>query len=529
MLKVLLVDDEKNVCLLLRNLIDWNANGFEIIGEAHDGDSAFDMACTLAPDILITDIKLPGINGLELVEKIRNSGTTPFIILISGHQKFEYAHTAIQYGVENYLLKPICKQDLIDNLLNIKDKIYKQKKEEDLEHVADLTQKKLRHQFLFSIARRHIKPQDFDKLNSEYSLGLQNGKINILIIKEDFLDLLPDTQVKILENKLLELSKKLLSDICFSIDGIAFNGYCVFYLNHNVEKSDIVSKLHDILYYASEYCHAYCHLTLGLGFESVNHISCYSAESAYLAISMRMLLGYNSIYDCDDLNKGNIFSLTPDDMGILTRDVEIWNIEQIPFHMKSLAFQYDITHSNPPKVIEEGNKLLGAVKDILQKMYIDANLTLATSQILINTNELTNCTSLISYWNTLSEIITASLSSFLSVYQLQEKGVVNQAKEYIKTHYESEISLEEVAEHVHMSVSYFSSVFKKEEGITFIKYVTNFRLGKAKTLLKDPQYNIGQIAHLVGYSDTKYFTKLFKKEVGLKPSEYRKLYTKGHR
>ena len=95
------------------------------------------------------------------------------------------------------------------------------------------------------------------------------------------------------------------------------------------------------------------------------------------------------------------------------------------------------------------------------------------------------------------------------MYQQQEQGIVNRAKEFIRGNYHTDISLEDVAAHVHMSTSYFSSVFKKEEGITFIKYLTNFRLSRAKTLLKDSMYNIGEIAEQVGYSDTKYFTKLF--------------------
>lgn len=530
MLKVLLVDDEINVCTLLKNLIDWESYGFQIIGEAHDGDSAFELACLQQPDILITDIKLPGISGLELVDKIKSAGLSLFIILISGHQKFEYAHTAIQYGVENYLLKPISRQDLIDNLLNIQEKIARQKKEAAIEQVADMTQKKLRRQFMTFLANpdSHLEERSITELNAEYALKLQEGQLQILIIKEDYLDSLPSMQITIIEKKLLDIARKELSPICFDIEGIALNGHCLFFLNYSGDASDISSRLARILHNASEYCESYCKITLGLG-ESSNVFSYASLETAFLAVSMRMLLGCGAVYSQTDLEKGNHFSLSPNEISQICKNVDVWDTEQILFDMKSLSFQHDIIHSNPPCVIREGKKLLSEVKITLHKMYKDAEIPVSPNGIISGSSLLNNCRSLNEYWNTLTEVIKESLKAFLDVYQQQEQGIVNRAKEFIRGNYHTDISLEDVAAHVHMSTSYFSSVFKKEEGITFIKYLTNFRLSRAKTLLKDSMYNIGEIAEQVGYSDTKYFTKLFKKEVGIKPSEYRKLYTRGHK
>ena len=127
MLKVLLVDDEKHICILLKKLVDWEAMDLTIVGEQYDGLSAYDYICTHEPEIVITDIKIPGIDGLEMIRRVREKKLNVSFILISGHKNFEYAHSAINYGVENYLLKPLNKDELTDNLISIRNRIFEEK------------------------------------------------------------------------------------------------------------------------------------------------------------------------------------------------------------------------------------------------------------------------------------------------------------------------------------------------------------------------------------------------------------------
>lgn len=123
MLKAILIDDEKKIIALMEGLVDWEAIGIEIIGTATSGRQGMEMILERHPDIVVTDIRMPGIDGLEMIRQLKGMGLDISFVLISGHKHFEYAHTAIKYGVENYLLKPINKQELQDNLVSVRDKI----------------------------------------------------------------------------------------------------------------------------------------------------------------------------------------------------------------------------------------------------------------------------------------------------------------------------------------------------------------------------------------------------------------------
>ena len=122
MLKVLIADDEVKVIQLIEYLVDWSSFGMEIIGRVHDGEKALEMICFLKPDVVITDIRMPGLIGIELVQKTQEAGLHPFFVMISGYSEFEYAQKAIQLGVEDYLLKPLRKKDLEAVLLKILEK-----------------------------------------------------------------------------------------------------------------------------------------------------------------------------------------------------------------------------------------------------------------------------------------------------------------------------------------------------------------------------------------------------------------------
>ena len=110
--KVIIVDDEQHICRLIEALIDWEAHGLEVIGSARDGGSAFQMCQELSPDILITDIQMPGLSGIDLIKKLNDQFPEIKVIIITGYSQFPYAHQALRYGVVDYLLKPIQKEEL---------------------------------------------------------------------------------------------------------------------------------------------------------------------------------------------------------------------------------------------------------------------------------------------------------------------------------------------------------------------------------------------------------------------------------
>ncbi|MFQ6840880.1 MAG: response regulator, partial [Agathobaculum sp.] len=123
MLKVVLADDENKVILLMRKLIDWEALGYEVVGTANDGLHALELVQTQQPHLLITDIRMPGCDGIELIRRAKEMQPRLHFIVISGYRQFEYAQSALKYGVEDYLLKPLKQEELSSILLRIKDKL----------------------------------------------------------------------------------------------------------------------------------------------------------------------------------------------------------------------------------------------------------------------------------------------------------------------------------------------------------------------------------------------------------------------
>lgn len=156
MIKVFLIDDERKIIALIERLVDWENLGLEVVGSANSGKKGLDSIIELKPDIVITDIRMPGIDGLEMIRCVRDMGLNVHFILISGHKHFEYAQSAIKYGVENYLLKPVNKQELVDNLVNVRDKILNEKdmmlEQVSMQSKVRIASGKMRKQFMSKIA-----------------------------------------------------------------------------------------------------------------------------------------------------------------------------------------------------------------------------------------------------------------------------------------------------------------------------------------------------------------------------------------
>ena len=137
-MKAIIADDERKICMLIRELIDWQALGIEIVDEAYSGTSAYEKIRRHKPEIVITDIRMPGMDGLEMIRRLKREKLDTEFIIISGHKNFEYAHTAIQFGVSNYLLKPLTATDLYDNVLDVSRRILRRRnKEDELERLHD--------------------------------------------------------------------------------------------------------------------------------------------------------------------------------------------------------------------------------------------------------------------------------------------------------------------------------------------------------------------------------------------------------
>jgi len=191
MIKAIIADDEIRVCQLIKNLINWDVIGIEIVGEADNGITAYDLICNKNPDIVITDIRMPGLDGLALIKKVRETKPKTSFIIISGHKHFEYAQNAVKYGVEEYLLKPINKEELTNILIKLRDRLLEnsERLEDDKKIKTQLASStdKLRKQLLANVMVDSdvLIIEDLEKINTEYQFSFKSGCFQAIALKLD--------------------------------------------------------------------------------------------------------------------------------------------------------------------------------------------------------------------------------------------------------------------------------------------------------------------------------------------------------
>lgn len=191
LLKVVIADDEKRVCLLIQKIIDWESLGYEVAAIANSGTEAYNLIEQYNPDVVITDIRMPGFDGVELIKHTKEQGHHPEFIIISGYKHFEYAHDALKLGVEHYLLKPIDKDELTASLIKIKENYeklnLKKSEQKDIEQQLQMNKEKIREHFISSIINNEelFNNVDLSSINSQLQIDFRKGIFQSLFLKID--------------------------------------------------------------------------------------------------------------------------------------------------------------------------------------------------------------------------------------------------------------------------------------------------------------------------------------------------------
>lgn len=309
MIKVVVADDEVKVCQLICGLIDWSLLDMEIVGVAHNGIEALDMIPTLQPDLMITDIRMPGYDGLEMISRAKKIKEDIDFIIVSGYRHFEYAQSAIKYGVCDYLLKPIKKEALLETLYKMRDK-YRQRtqqlsSEERLKILLQSDIDKLRSNLFTNLLLQkgeNKEPMEIQKLNKEYHFHLQPGYFQAFIVKVDCdYESLYQNGIKMLQEKVRQVLQSLLKEKCFDLE-ISFQAsraYCI--LNYPKDRQDLIRRqlkaaFDDLVIQSSIFENA--KLTIGLGcvVEDLSQLED-SLKSAEWTICQRLMDGTGKLLE----------------------------------------------------------------------------------------------------------------------------------------------------------------------------------------------------------------------------------------
>lgn len=524
--RVLLVDDEPIILESLKVAISWQQWGMEIVGEARNGQEALTAAEQLQPDVIISDIRMPVIDGITFMRNVMISREEkelkePLFIIVSGYGEFDYAREALRHGAFDYVLKPIDHDELEAIIEKAKLKL-------DDYHLKRLEEEQLR------ISVQRLSETAKERLYSEMMEGQAPSPLLQVGLELDplespyFLMLVQLDPVisggwKAEEKRLRFFAMdNILKEVAAQNEALAVFPYysgewVLLFAEMSLNSKQLLGEK---LVYALE---TNAKLTCAVGISSTRtgfpHLNlCY--QQAVKALHRRFHQTLEKVFIYEE--KAAALELPSAGYPVpienqLVDSVKTLNEPGITLALNRLAEQLgqsEVTRDTTKRILFEMAVIAHRQLDFLPSVqgdvlysFYDQMEQAHTLQEMIGALEIS-----LVRWVELAGNLRSQQSG---------SGLIDKAKRYIDSHYQHDIGIEEVAEHVQISFSYFCTLFKQTAGCTFLEYLTRFRIQKACQLLRESEVKVFQIAPLVGYQDPRYFTQVFKKMMGMTPSEYR--------
>lgn len=532
MIKVLIVDDEKKVCQLIVNLVNWKELGFEVVGALNDGLSAYKFIQKNTVDVMITDIRMPGCDGMELIQKVKNLYPNMFIAIISGYGQFDYAQNAIKYGVSDYLLKPIRKKDLVNMLQKIsvqcEEKINRMERLEELEQKLEENQQRVKLSFLEDVMKHPEKFGGYytkEKINKEYHCGFSDGYYQAMIVKIIMNKNKEDVDVRrILLKRCCEMIQSSLDDnTCDEIVLSVVDDEVCGLFNGNLDSLERVKRrLKKVRLELMQIQNMQVYIAIGELKDGISRIEDSFSEAREF-LQERFYTGNSSILTRKNRTQTeeNINLYIDNDfrkrfLGYL----EIFDLEDLALELDKV--QELLVTSKTMR----GSLVAEAYKAIVTLFYFGAqsyNIGIYDQyeEMMLYFE---TCGTIEEVMGYLKNYIIHSLQQWIDARKYEEAKPIRIAKKYINDNYQEPLTLEMVSREIGFNPTYFSTVFKKETGMNFSDYLKKVRVDNAKDMLLHTALHVDDISLKVGYADVKYFSRLFKKFMGVTPTEFRKLY-----
>lgn len=536
MLKIFLVEDEMVVREGIKNKIDWAEHGFEFAGEASDGELAYPLIQKLRPDVLITDIKMPFMDGLELARLVRQEIPRMKIIILSGYDEFQYAKEAIAIGVTEYLLKPVASAKIVETIQHVKKIIdeerlqetYLQRYRQEMQEQAGLENKRFFEELVSG------KQSVSDLLKKAKDLGFELIAQNYQIVLFKFFKEMGVNDLY--SEKLVQLQKKLEEHLGGQPNVLFFErgleGYALLVKGSAEIPAEAASRACAERITQIFQQEPGIYYFIGIGEPVCRLLEIPKAfDTASRAFAYHYIFEKSRVVNYCEMRK---LSATQDaDISLKTLDTSKIDKMIVERFLKSGS------RENTDHFVEDYFESLGTVhiQSFLFRQYIVMDIRLAAaafleelghgqSTLIERCGDLDRVVGMASTVQDAKSYVKTVLSETLALRDLFSRkkydGLLQRAQEYIRKNYScDDISLNHVAQAVNISPTHFSAIFSQETGETFIEYLTGVRMEKAKELLRCSGMKSSEISYAVGYKDPHYFSYLFKKMQGCTPSEFR--------
>lgn len=515
MYQLVIADDEKIIRMGLKNAVDWNALGFEVAAVFADGQEIIEYLDYQIPDVILTDIKMSHLSGIDVAKHVFEQKIPCKVVLLSGYQEFDLAVEALRYGVEEYLLKPADVDKMEETFTKLKkqlDEIQKewQKTKMEKERMDEVTML-LEERFFADLILGGV-------VNSEEYIRSRIQLLYPEIDMEHSACILADITIQEFETFMDQVWEYSYDQLEINLVNFfrIYNRECYF---HIVYKSGGLIEIIGIsrgLDHGSEKIRKDPAAVMDGLLRELQQNFHFQAEYEIRCI-------YDSVLDIGQMNRDTIYnhgkkydSQIAEQKKLVMSNISVGNIvtAQNLFH--------NIIREFGDENITERNNVVIDVLSTMNELLKEINGKLSESlQSYFNY-------SLLASMSRAEEVTVYCDRIFDRIRIAEEKkeyydtdSLVSKAKQYIQEHIYQDISQEEIANQLFICSSYLSRLFKKQTGETFVQYVTRVKMEKAIELLKDPKYKAYQVGEALGYKTPRYFSRLFRMQTGMNPSEYR--------
>ncbi|NQX68713.1 response regulator [Paenibacillus alba] len=530
LVKLGVVDDIRSVVDMISSKIPWQDHGIEIVGSATNGEEGLEMIRESQPDLILTDIRMPKMDGLEMTRSILEVLPDSKVIILSAYTDFDYAQKAIQYGALDYVKKPFSIDQIVKAVVKAKE-VWEQ---ENLSrsHVIGLEKKikesmpALRQEYLSLLVHHQTNEAELAKLSSFLDIHALTPPFAVMTIQIDqFTDKYGEVPVKELELARFSLQNIVEETIAYYTTAVvfreAFNRYiCI--LNMQTEESPITIADHCCANIAR---HTKFTISIGIGLSvaTVQELP-KSYQQSLSALSYHFYTGGNGAFSYHT-------------------DAQDQPVEWIYTEDSENEFLFAFRSGNRDKCVEWGMAIFeemgktsvlpepGVVERLLQGLVLRMlrvllekfpRASLAEFEAKVQEIKSDSGADLHGYRSWFIDLCDVGCRLINQERASESQKIIYRSAEYIKSHLHADLTLEHCAKQVNLSWGYYSNLFKKVTGTAFQQFVTQAKIERAKSMLIE-DYQVQEIAQQLGYEHRRYFSEVFKKQTGLTPTEFKEM------
>lgn len=497
----MLVDDEPLITKGLKAIIDWEDYGFEVVHIAENGEEALLYLKENHIDLLVTDIMMPKISGLELIKRAKAGQVNLKCIILSGYQEFDYVKQGMRLGIENYLLKPVDEEELIRTIQGVSQKLYT-----DLEDRHNPEFNTLKDNTLWRLLIGEIGKGDWQERLALYDMDLEKPRYGVSILH-------------FVRCNDLKLSKRVRNHIEMNFAATClYNPDQELMIIFEVENgAELIQANNELKIYLDSVHHESGDYYISMG-DAVSLME--DLEVSYLTARdlslFQIALKPNQIIS-DDLNidKQHLLKVQLEHKNDLAKSVLKSKDDVIDGIESYYESFYEVSSFVSHIVFRKYT--IDLISYIHHSAQVDKyySHTTAIERLMYATDIPQIGTILYDYCDDLLKIIQNKDTT--------RSPIIQDVLEYMHANYHEELSLKTLSQRFFVNPIYLGQLFQKELGMVFSEYINHYRLEKAKELLKSTHKRAGDIGKLVGYADTTYFYKQFKRHVGATPTEWRNM------